>query len=154
MKKVKITVLKTTLDKELAKEYGADGLTACPMLKEGQVFYADYAKPEGFCDEAWKAIYQYAFALSHGAEKELFQNVRYDTAANPLLYDIKSIKTVISMVGPNRLLYGSDFPLLLYPSVKREMDFSLFIHDITQNANLTEQEWTQFMGKNLLEFIT
>ena len=46
------------------------------------------------------------------------------------------------------------FLLLLYPSVKREMDFSLFIHDITQNANLTEQEWTQFMGKNLLEFIT
>ena len=72
MKKVKITVLKTTLDKELAKEYGADGLTACPMLKEGQVFYADYAKPEGFCDEAWKAIYQYAFALSHGAEKNYF----------------------------------------------------------------------------------
>ena len=69
MKKVKITVLKTTLDKELAKEYGADGLTACPMLKEGQIFYADYVKPEGFCDEAWKAIYQYAFALSHGAEK-------------------------------------------------------------------------------------
>lgn len=68
MKKVKITVLKTTLDKELAKEYGADGLTACPMLKEGQVFYADYAKPEGFCDEAWKAIYQYVFALSHGVD--------------------------------------------------------------------------------------
>ena len=65
MKKVKITVLKTTLDKELAKEYGADGLTACPMLKEGQVFYADYAKPEGFCDEAWKAIYQYALSLIH-----------------------------------------------------------------------------------------
>ena len=72
MKKVKITVLKTTLDKELAKEYGADGLTACPMLKEGQVFYADYAKPERFCDEAWKAIYQYAFALSRGDEVDLF----------------------------------------------------------------------------------
>ena len=70
MKKVKITVLKTTLDEQLAREYGAEGLTACPMLKEGQVFYADYAKPEGFCDEAWKAIYQYAFALSHGAGKE------------------------------------------------------------------------------------
>ena len=56
MKKVKITVLKTTLDKELAEEYGAKGLKACPMLKEGQIFYADYAKPEDFCDEAWKAI--------------------------------------------------------------------------------------------------
>ena len=61
-----------TLDEQLAREYGAEGLTACPMLKEGQVFYADYAKPEGFCDEAWKAIYQYAFALSHGAGKEVF----------------------------------------------------------------------------------
>ena len=72
MKKVKITVLKTTLDKELAAEYGAEGLKACPMLKAGQVFYADYAKPEGFCDEAWKAIYQYAFALAHGAGNGLF----------------------------------------------------------------------------------
>ena len=32
MKKVKITVLKTTLDEQLAREYGAEGLTACPML--------------------------------------------------------------------------------------------------------------------------
>ena len=72
MKKVKITVLKTTLDKELADEYGAESLTACPMMKEGQVFYADYAKPEGFCDEAWTAIYQYVFALAHGCGKELF----------------------------------------------------------------------------------
>ena len=53
MKKVKITVLKTTLDKELAAEYGVEGLTACPMMREGQVFYADYAKPDGLCDEAW-----------------------------------------------------------------------------------------------------
>lgn len=72
MKKVKITVLKTTLNQELAGEYGAPGLTACPMMKEGDVFYADYAKPEGFCDEAWKAIYQYVFVLAHGAGKEQF----------------------------------------------------------------------------------
>jgi uncharacterized repeat protein (TIGR04076 family) len=72
MKKVKITVLKTTLDQELAKEYGVEGLTACPMLEAGQVFYADYAKPEGLCDEAWKAIYQYVFALAHGADQEVF----------------------------------------------------------------------------------
>ena len=71
MKKVKITVLKTTLDRELAAEYGAEGLTACPMMREGQVFYADYAKPEGLCDEAWKAIYQYVFALAHGAGEDV-----------------------------------------------------------------------------------
>ena len=66
MNKVKITVLKTSLDEELAAEYGVEGLGPCPMLQEGQVFYADYAKPEGLCDEAWKAIYQYVFALAHG----------------------------------------------------------------------------------------
>ncbi len=72
MKKVKITVLKTTLDQELAKEYGVEGLKACPMMRKGQVFYADYAKPKEMCDEAWKAIYQYVFALAHGAGEEPF----------------------------------------------------------------------------------
>lgn len=72
MKRCKITVLKTMFNQELAAEYRAEGLTACPMLKEGQVFYADYGKPQGFCDEAWKAIYQYVFALSHGAGNGLF----------------------------------------------------------------------------------
>ena len=32
MKKVKITVLKTTLDKDLAAKYGADRLGPCPMM--------------------------------------------------------------------------------------------------------------------------
>ena len=72
MNKVRITVLKTTLDKALAAEYGAEGLTACPMMRQGQVFYADFAKPDGLCDEAWKAMYQYAFALAHGAGTGLF----------------------------------------------------------------------------------
>ena len=72
MKKVRITVLKTTLDEELARQYGVPGLKACPMLRAGQVFYADYAKPGGLCDEAWKAIYQYVFALAHGAGEGLF----------------------------------------------------------------------------------
>lgn len=68
MKKCKITILKRCFEEELAKEYGVDGLGKCPMMKEGQVFYADWAKPEGFCDEAWKAVYQYVFALSHGSD--------------------------------------------------------------------------------------
>ena len=72
MKQVKITVLKTTLDQELAAQYGVPGLTACPMMQQGQVFYADYAKPEGLCDEAWKAIYQYVFDLAHVAGEGLF----------------------------------------------------------------------------------
>ena len=33
MKKCRITILKTTLDKELAEEYGVPGLKACPLMQ-------------------------------------------------------------------------------------------------------------------------
>ena len=45
MTKVRITVLKATFDEELAAEYGVPGLQACPMMRAGQEFFADYAKP-------------------------------------------------------------------------------------------------------------
>ena len=61
MKKCRLTILKTTLNEDLAREYGVKGLSACPLMKEGQVFISDYGKPDGFCDEAWKAVYQYVF---------------------------------------------------------------------------------------------
>ena len=51
MKKVRITILKTTFQKDLAEEYGVEGLSECPLMKEGEIYYADYAKPDGFCDE-------------------------------------------------------------------------------------------------------
>lgn len=72
MKKVKITVLKTAFYKDLAEEYGMEGLAPCSIMKEGQVFYADRTKPEGFCDGAWRSIYQYVFALANGGGMEGF----------------------------------------------------------------------------------
>ena len=74
MSKVKITILKTTLNEDLAKEYGVKGISICPLMKEGQVFYSDYSKPEGFCDEAWKAIYQHVFALANGSNGWYFDD--------------------------------------------------------------------------------
>ena len=68
MKKCKIEILKTTFHEDLAKEYGCKNIGKCPMHKVGDVFYGDYAKPDGLCDEAWKAMYQYVFALSHGCD--------------------------------------------------------------------------------------
>ena len=69
MKRVKITVLKTTLDRDLAEEYGAEGLTACPMLREGQVFIANgWMKPEGLCDSAWSSLSPFVMTLAHGGE--------------------------------------------------------------------------------------
>ena len=43
-------------------------------MKEVQVFYADYSRPDGFCDEAWKAVYRYVFALANGANGWYFDD--------------------------------------------------------------------------------
>lgn len=69
MKKVKITVVKRCFNEELAAEYANPELGKCQKLEEGQVFYAAWKKPEGFCDEAWKAIHHYVMLLSHGGSR-------------------------------------------------------------------------------------
>ena len=73
MYKCRITVIKTDFNEDLVKEYGAEGVTRCPLLKEGQVFLADYEMPEGFCDIAWRSIYPNVFALSHGEKGSRFK---------------------------------------------------------------------------------
>ena len=82
-----------------------------------------------------------------------FGNVRYDTAANPLLYDIRSFRAVIGLVGAGRLLFGSDFPLLLYPGKCREMDMTMFVEDIRALAGLSEEEWSAVIGGTVLAIL-
>ena len=69
MKVVKITVLETSLRKDLAEEYAVPGLEACPVLKAGQVFRATNTCPKGMCDAAWRTINQYVFALACGVRE-------------------------------------------------------------------------------------
>ena len=42
---------------------GSTGIRFCEM---------SFECGDGFCDEAWKAVYQYVFALSHGTGDGLF----------------------------------------------------------------------------------
>ncbi len=81
-------------------------------------------------------------------------HVYYDTAANPLLYHISSLRAVITMAGADHLLFGSDFPLLLYPSECRTADMRLLIEDIEAHAGLGESERRMVMGANLLRILS
>jgi predicted TIM-barrel fold metal-dependent hydrolase len=58
------------------------------------------------------------------------QEVYYDTAASPFLYNKKIYKTAISIIGPHRIVLGSDYPLITPARYKREM----------QEAGLEEEE--------------
>lgn len=68
MKKCKIEVIQKMFNEELAKEYGAPGIGDCPLHKLGDTYITEYGKPDGLCDEAWKAMYQYVFALAHNCD--------------------------------------------------------------------------------------
>lgn len=66
MKKVKISVLKTDINHELAVYYAKDQITACPIHQVGQDYYADFNCPVGFCNWAWNDIQKYVLALMSG----------------------------------------------------------------------------------------
>ena len=72
MKKVKITVLKTMFNEDLALEYGVDGLTVCPMLKEGQVFYADTQSQRSYVMRLGKLFINMFLLLHMGQEVMYF----------------------------------------------------------------------------------
>ncbi len=64
---VKITVLETTFNQELAEKYGVKGLSTCPTHRVGQTFIAKGGlKPEGLCDDAWLPFERFVFAMAHG----------------------------------------------------------------------------------------
>jgi len=53
--------------------------------------------------------------------KKALKNVYFDTAASSLLYDKQVFETVINLVGAEKILYGSDFPLVEQGSSIKEI---------------------------------
>ena len=70
MYKVKLTVLKTAIYPELAEKYLSIGkeLKPCGGFKEGQEIIVDAFMncPEGFCAQAWAALYPQMLTISRG----------------------------------------------------------------------------------------
>jgi predicted TIM-barrel fold metal-dependent hydrolase len=54
-------------------------------------------------------------------------NVYYDTAASPLLYDASIWRSALPVIGSERVLFGSDFPLNLYPKLDEAPGLSRFV---------------------------
>ncbi len=66
MCKCRITVLRRTLNADLAEEYCREDVTPCKSWREGQEFVTNFGKPQGFCDWAWNDIHKYVAALLAG----------------------------------------------------------------------------------------
>ncbi len=68
MKKVRITVMRQTVYRDLIEEYENPIMHACNM-RVGQVFIAEgWKKPEGMCGSAWDTMSPFVMTLAHGGE--------------------------------------------------------------------------------------
>ncbi|MCL2808819.1 MAG: amidohydrolase family protein [Treponema sp.] len=71
--------------------------------------------------------------------KEKFCNVYYDTAAAPFLYDKKIYKVIKTLDLCDKIIFGSDFPLL---------QPSRYFSDI-EESGFTEEEKEKILGGNI-----
>jgi hypothetical protein len=93
-----------------------------------------------------------AFRGSSGDEP-LPPNLHFDTAASPLLYDPGVFRQAVDRVGAGHILYGSDFPLMLYPREARETGFTRFLGEIAA-AGLTAAEREEILGSNMRRLLS
>jgi len=74
---------------------------------------------------------------------EVFRNVYFDTAASPYLYRPVIYRLAAEMVGPDKILFGSDYPLLPPSRYFKEME----------EAALPEDWREMLLGKNLARIL-
>lgn len=92
------------------------------------------------------------YELIPGVRRAL-RNVYYDTAASPLLYPTADIfRTALTCVGAHKILYGSDYPLLLAPRTQTEPDFQPFLDEIAA-LGLAPDEQDAILGGNIARIL-
>ena len=81
------------------------------------------------------------------------KNVHYDLAACPLLYDPEIYRKLIDVVGVEKILWGTDYPLRIFPARQKEPDFISFKNFVLEEAELSESERDAIFGNNLLALL-
>lgn len=76
--------------------------------------------------------------------KEAFTNVYYDTAASPFLYDKKIYQLASEITGGERILFGSDFPLINFQRYRDEVEAAVPDREI--RAKILGQNGAELLG--------
>jgi hypothetical protein len=78
------------------------------------------------------------YSLLKKEVKESLENVYFDTAASPFLYDVRIYQKAKELIGAEKILFGSDFPLI------RPVRY----FDELEQSGLTKQEIALIKGEN------
>jgi uncharacterized protein len=89
-----------------------------------------------------------AFRDCAGDTGPLPPNLYFDTAASPLLYESSVFRSAVDRVGAERIIFGSDYPLILYPRGERKPGFVHFLGEVAGSA-ISENERKAILGSNI-----
>jgi len=75
-------------------------------------------------------------------------NLYFDTAASPLIYDTDIWAKFVKSAGADRVLFGSDYPLNLYPALNAQPEMRRFAEELREQSGLTPDEIRVIGGDN------
>ena len=71
---------------------------------------------------------------------QALRRVYFDTAAGPLLYDARVWEAVKDLVGADRILFGTDYPLRLYPRAEKAPGYARVLAEVRAAGFSPEEE--------------
>lgn len=86
------------------------------------------------------------FMLNRRVRKAL-KNCYFDSAASPLLYDTQIWTAVCGLIGPERVLFGTDFPLRLKPRHQSVPSIRLLRQEL-EDSGLSAEAIAKILGGN------
>ena len=97
MADVKVTVVKRTVNEDLAAQYAQPGTGICTAFEDGQEFVVDgLNQPEGFCAWAWGDIHKSVLAIRSGSNFGFMQEegtlvVACTDGIRPVIFKVERI---------------------------------------------------------------
>jgi uncharacterized protein len=91
------------------------------------------------------------FELNRTCRRD-FRNVAYDTAASPVIYDSRVYAAAAAVVGADKILFGSDYPLLTKPKACPEPGFAAALEEV-RAAGLDSAACAAVLGGTALRWL-
>ena len=95
-----------------------------------------------------------AFFEQNPKLRKTLKNVYYDCAASPLLYDMGIFKQMVELVGIDKLFFGSDYPLRIFPRLEKSPEMMRYIRTIREESGLSELDFGNLFGANFARMMS
>ena len=80
-------------------------------------------------------------------------NIFFDCSASPLLYPANIFNEVVEKIGYHHLLFGSDYPLRLFPRAQKNAEMITYLDTIKNDSGLSQEALGAITYQNALRVL-